>query len=201
MNLHKNKVFVQIGTYNGKDKFNLFARQFSPEKVILVEPNKSLEQIIKYNYRKVEHVYLESVAITAEKTGNVKLVVPNKLGYSDGHFTFIPMDGWGEDLKQMEVPSMTFQELCEKYQITHIHYLEIDTEGYDSEIIKSIDFNNIKIDYMQYEFWGFNKSYFVSYGKDAVKYGRRAMKSTRFMLESLGYKLTRVNGNVIAEYI
>lgn len=46
---------------------------------------------------------------------------------------------------------MTFMELCEWYEITDIHYLQIDTEGYDAEIIKSIDFAKVNIDIIKYE--------------------------------------------------
>ena len=58
--------------------------------------------------------------------------------------------------------SITFNSLCKKYFIKNIHYLQIDTEGFDSEIIQSIDFNNINIDIIRYEKWNFSTDCFTN---------------------------------------
>jgi len=86
----------------------------------------------------------------------VKLVIPhlsdpNKTinglhEYGHSLYSLIPMDDWGNEFLSIEAPSMTFEKLCDKYRLTDIQFLQIDTEGYDSEIIKSIDFSKINID-------------------------------------------------------
>ena len=53
MELQKNKVFVQIGTNDGFDEFNSIVRQYEPSLVILVEPNKLLNDRINYHYQGV----------------------------------------------------------------------------------------------------------------------------------------------------
>jgi len=45
----------------------------------------------------------------------------------------------------IRVPSMTFNTLCEHNNITKIDYLNIDTEGAEYDIIKSIDYSRIQI--------------------------------------------------------
>jgi FkbM family methyltransferase len=49
------------------------------------------------------------------------------------------------DIEEIDVKILVFNDLVEKYNINEIEYLFIDTEGYDYQIIKSIDFNEIKI--------------------------------------------------------
>jgi hypothetical protein len=44
--------FVQIGTNNGKDFFKNIVDFYKPSKIILVEPNKKLENDIKEAYKK-----------------------------------------------------------------------------------------------------------------------------------------------------
>ena len=46
---------------------------------------------------------------------------------------------------------LTFDELVRQYDVEHIDLLQIDTEGYDAEIIKSIDFSKIKPSIIRFE--------------------------------------------------
>jgi FkbM family methyltransferase len=46
----------------------------------------------------------------------------------------------------LEVEAYTLNDLCEKFNITHIDFVSIDTEGSENAIVKSIDFNKITID-------------------------------------------------------
>lgn len=203
MVVKENKVLVQIGTYNGcnkDDPFDKIVKSTSPSKVILVEPNKSLNDTIWNNYKGINNIFLENVAITREANrGLVKLVYPknkvngasvNGISYGEHNFSLLPMDDWGSDFEVLEAPSMTLNELCKKYRIKHIHYLQIDTEGYDAEIIKSIDFNRINIDIIKYEDWPFGENCFKGYGDKSKLYGKNGMRFVKSLLESLGYILT-----------
>ncbi len=198
----ENRVLVQIGTHTGvgrDDPFIGIAKTTSPSKVILVEPNILLNNMIWENYKGVKNVILENVAITKEENrGIVKLVYPksgedgvsvNGYSYGDHNFSLLPMDDWGDNFEVLEVPSMSFNELCEKHKIDHIYYLQIDTEGYDSEIIKSIDFDKIEIDTLRYEVWPFGKECFRRYGKKAKFYGKHGGQYVRERLQRLGYDI------------
>jgi FkbM family methyltransferase len=160
-------VVVQIGTNDGNDEFCrlCMSTRISLSKVILVEPNKDLNKFIEFHYAKIANKFIENVAITDVNTGMVKLYLPKELvdeektkkdeRYATGHFSLkIPTEYYGvktEAGKTIEVPSMTFEELCEKYSIKDIYFLQIDAEGYDEEIIKSIDFEKHNIHMIQYE--------------------------------------------------
>ena len=57
------------------------------------------------------------------------------------------MNDWGEkdDMVKITAKSITFDEICKVNNITNIEYLQIDTEGFDCEIIKMIDLKNTKL--------------------------------------------------------
>jgi FkbM family methyltransferase len=207
--IEQNKVMVQIGTNNGADEFNTVVKSSNPSKVILVEPNMKLNGEILKNYSGISNVFIENVAITEEDKGLVKLVIPKnhydrsgkrigKTNYIDKHYSLLPMDDWGSDFNEIEVRSMTFAGLCEKHGITEIGYLQIDTEGYDAEIIKSIDFSKIHIDVIKYEDWSFPVSCFTRHGDKAAKYGVNGMNEVAFMLKFLGYVISKESSDFLA---
>lgn len=202
------KTFIQIGTNNGNDEFNSIVRQETPNLVILIEPNSNLNNQIIENYSRLSdqidkdvNCVIENICITT-KSGPCKLVIPknevisddgNRYSYTDVHFSLLPMDDWGEEFITLEVDGITFSELCEKYSVTEIEYLQIDTEGFDTQIILSIDFDKIKIKKIKYEIWGFNpdKAY-TKYGEEGKKYGSAGMMEVEKKLTSLGYILSKV---------
>lgn len=184
------RTFVQIGTNRGNDAFCKLVKYSNADLTILVEPNASLITSIQKSYEGVANVFIENVAITKSEQGKVVLSRPNippRRGFSDAHYTLVPMDTWGNDLLRIEADSMTFMQLCEKHDLKHIFYLGIDTEGYDSEIINSIDFKSVSIDIIKYEIWPFDSSYFLKYGEDAKFYGLEAMENTEKLLIMEGY--------------
>ena len=206
--IKQNKVLVQIGTNNGDDAFNKIARFAHPSKVILVEPNASLNDKIRENYKGVS-VIIENVAITETDKGLIRIVKPvdmatrkgencNGLNYSDAHYSLIPMDDWGDNFDEMEVLSMSFMSLCAKYNLTDIHYLQIDTEGYDAEIIKSIDFDKVNIDMILYERWDFSEDCYKRHGEKGKEYGANGMNYISELLDRRGYALIRQRENILA---
>jgi FkbM family methyltransferase len=203
MILQHNKVFMQIGTNNGNDDFLKLVKRNKPSKIILVEPNKSCIPKIQNNYKGIENVFVENVAITKTDEGLVKLVIPkNKSVYGNPAtsvcYSLIPMDDWGDNFHSIEAHSMTFKSLCEKHGLSDIHYLQIDTEGYDSEIIKSIDFGQISIDYIKYEIWPFEETAFTRHGEESKLYGANGMKASLSLLESAGYSVIRDGDDMVA---
>jgi hypothetical protein len=51
------------------------------------------------------------------------------------------------------IDTITFDELCSKYNINNIKKLSIDCEGYDYSLINSIDFLKYKIEEINCEIW------------------------------------------------
>jgi FkbM family methyltransferase len=204
--IKQGKILVQIGTNNGNDAFNKIVRYANPTKVILVEPNAKLNNKIRENYKGID-IILENVIISNDN--NARLVHPKnkysksgkrigKLNYSDVHYSLLPMDDWGNDFDIINSPCISFMALCEKYSLEHIHYLQIDTEGYDAEIIKSIDFNKVKIDMIEYERWNFPENRFTRHGDKAKLYGVNGMRAVSNLLDKLGYIQISQDENILA---
>lgn len=53
--------------------------------------------------------------------------------------------------KVILINTFTFNEICKKYNITHIDFLSIDTEGSEEHIIRSINFDEIDIEVITIE--------------------------------------------------
>jgi len=196
------RVFIQIGTNDGRDDFNRLVKVVRPDRIILIEPNSIHNKSIRESYREVSNVYIENVAITTAP-GNVKLQHPrnfdgkarNGIQYSDSHFSLLPMKDWGKELDTIEVQGMTFMDLCKKYKVNHVEYLQIDTEGFDGKIIKSIDFGKVSISSIRYEYWDFAQECFE---EDQGTCGRDEMMEVSKYLEGLGYFITPLKGDMIA---
>jgi FkbM family methyltransferase len=43
---------------------------------------------------------------------------------------------------EIKVPGLTFDDICAKHGFSHLDLIQIDTEGYDFEIIKTINFDH-----------------------------------------------------------
>ena len=201
------RVFFQIGTNNGNDLFRELVIKEKPDMVILVEPNKLLINEIKQNYNNIENVHIYNNAIyynddevielyIAAKNGIMGTRADNGIIYDPGHFTLLPMNDWGNknDMVKITSTGITFDKICSSHGITNIDYLQIDTEGFDSEIIKMIDLSKYKINRIRFEKWGFNTECFTDYHKDkADELGVNGMNNAINKLKEYNYVLNDIN--------
>lgn len=203
------KVFFQIGTNNGNDGFRKIVYDVQPDIVILVEPNENLINEIRNNYNNIlnnGYVYIYNNAIYYNNNEDIELYIPSKNGimgeradngitYGHYHFSLVPMNDWGEknDMVKITAKSITFDEICKQLNITEIEYLQIDTEGFDSEIIKMIDLSKYKIKNIRFEKWTFNTDCFTRYNKDkANELGINGMNLAIEKLIAYNYKLQEI---------
>jgi len=200
------RVYFQIGTNDGNDLFNRKVRAEKPDLVILVEPNKDFEPIIRKHYEGVQNVFIFSKAIYYENKPDVSLFVPGKRGvfgsradngwtYSHLHFSLVPMNDWGskEDMVELKTSGIRFDTLCNVFGLTQIDYLQIDTEGFDSEIIKMIDFSKVDIRQIRYESWNFDPKEFTKYhGEKADHLGKNGMRDVEVKLTQAGFTLSSI---------
>lgn len=169
--------FLQIGGNDGfvNDPIFRFVK-ISRWKGIIVEPQKEVFiKRLKKTYRFDKNVILENLAIS-NVSGKRKLY---KLAISDARWatglaTFdrktletqihtkhverrAKSEGVGipeklEDyITYEEVECVTIIDLMEKHRLPRLDLLQIDTEGYDFEIIKTIDFSRFKPSLISFE--------------------------------------------------
>ncbi len=201
------KNYIQIGTNDGNDNFKNIVLKDKPDFIILVEPNSNLINDIKKNYNGIENVYIYNNAVYYNNNEDVELFIAAKDGiigkkadngilYSDLHFSLLPMNDWGEkkDMVKIKSKSITFDEICKKHNIINIDYLQIDTEGFDSEIIEMIDLTKYNIKKIRFEKWGFDTKCFTKYSEDlSYRLGINGMNNAKKKLISHGYKLTDIS--------
>jgi len=93
------------------------------------------------------------------------------------------------DIVEIEIEFITFDNLIKKYSIKSIDKLQIDVEGAEYEILKSIDFKTIEIKSIQFESKHFDGTF-----KEGPKLDEIKQK-----LKSQGYNLNQIdNENIIA---
>ncbi len=178
--LAKNKkdfFFIQIGGNDGysKDPIFKFVKKYR-WRGIIVEPQKIVfENQLKKIYKIERQIFLENVAI-GKKPGIKKLY---KISISESRWAtglasfnkktieyqikrnYVAGRAKREGIKLPRNTSdyITYENVCcatlgnivEKYNINRLNLLQIDTEGYDFEIIKTIDFDKLRPEMISYE--------------------------------------------------
>ena len=200
------KVFFQIGTNTGDDRFRNLCIKHKPTMIVLVEPNKIHLESIKKLYSGFNNVNIFSNAIYYEDNKEIELYLPavdgvygnkaeNGHTYTSGEFSLIPMNDWGEkkNMIKMTAKTITFDTICKKLNITDIAYLQMDTEGFDSEIIQMLDLNKYNIKYIRYEKWNFLEDRFTRYNENKEKLGINGMRIVEEKLKKNGYTLKDIS--------
>ncbi len=160
---------MEIGANDGKQHDHLRPHVLArPWRGILVEPVPYVFARLRENYAGLERVILENVAI-AERDGRLPFyhlapAAPGERGtlpvWYDGtgsferavverHARHIP--DLQRRLVRTEVPSMTFASLCRKHGVRRVDLLAVDTEGYDAEVLRSVDWGTYRPRLVVYE--------------------------------------------------
>lgn len=173
-NFKKDVFFIQIGSNDGVsgDSINKYVNQYDWQG-LLVEPVSYLFEKLKQNYSTHKsRLFFENSAVSSEdgeaifyrlKTDND----PNLPGWYNELGTFNKevilkhknhISGFDDLLIEEKIKTISFNSLLQKYNIKNVDLIQIDTEGYDFEIIKLINFKNINLDIILFEHLHLKKS-------------------------------------------
>jgi FkbM family methyltransferase len=152
--------FLQIGAHDGVsyDPIHDYVRQFH-WKGLLVEPQPAIFQKLTENYAAEKQLLFENSAI-APQDGTIELHCfahasaedhASMLTSTRKHYLALNGDGHRGALKTITVPALSLESLLAKHRVERVNLLQIDTEGFDFEIIKMIDFQRIKPEIIHYE--------------------------------------------------
>lgn len=163
---HPGAFVIQIGSHDSS-QLDPIRRHIETRgwRGILVEPIPEVFERLKANYAHVEGLIFENVAI-APHDGSMELhYVPqtDEAGLPPwydalasfhrdvllSHRKFIP--DIEDRIRTREIVSMTFDSLCTKHAISAVDFIQIDTEGYDYEIVKLIDLDRFQPALLQVE--------------------------------------------------
>ena len=198
---------VVIGAHTGQYLKETISK-YSGKNILLVEP-------VPYNYEVLEKEYSENENFFICK--NAVLDISNKQ-----NFFFVKKDSikklgkhWAtgigsfdkdhilghkgkrfnindEDIQEIEIDFIRFDELAKKYSIKSIDKLQLDVEGAEYKILNSIDFHKVRI----------NEIFFESKHFDGTFIEGKKLEETKKMLETNGYILEKVDSeNILARKI
>lgn len=157
--------FIQIGANDGKtgDPFYELVLKYNL-KGILVEPVPYLFERLKSNYKDQSEVVFENAAIgnperklkfyRLEETPGLP-IWHNQIGSFRKEVVLrheFAIPNIKELILEEDVNIISFDDLLKKYNLSYVTILFIDTEGYDGEIIRSINFSKCSIDCILFEF-------------------------------------------------
>jgi FkbM family methyltransferase len=153
--------FVQIGANDGVDALREFVGIYNCSGLV-IEPLPDLFETLRRVYLPFPNVVPVNVALHAtEPTATLYRIDPAKLAelnlpWVAGLGSFSP-----EHARRLSIPPEAvvkeqvacahLMDILVRYQALDAHVLQIDTEGYDAEIIKMIDFARFRPVLIRYE--------------------------------------------------
>lgn len=161
---HKGSL-IQIGANDGvtSDPVIRIIQDFKIPS-LLIEPQPEMFKRLKATYANIPYVKFENCAV--DKVDGVKdffYVQPDVKGYpawATGIASFDKntllkhrrvLPDLANNLKKTEVPTFTFDNLLKKHGIEKVLLLQIDAEGYDYELLKSINLSGTIPKLIHYE--------------------------------------------------
>ena len=146
--------FVQIGAFDGVgDDWLRTLIASNHWRGILVEPQAEAFRKLQETYADQSQLIFRNVAIGA-KTGEVTMYSlrtgPSQVTSFDYQHVVRHLKRTA-DIVQISVPCLTLHDLLAEAGCATLDFLQIDAEGYDAEIIRSIDFLALKPSIIRYE--------------------------------------------------
>ena len=180
--------------------------KYKNDNILLVEPVPYNFKILNENFQNEKNIFICTNAVFSEnKTEKFYFVredsIP-KLGkhwasgigsFSKEHLLNHKSKRFNikeEDIDNLDVEFITFDKLVKNFEIGSIKKLQIDVEGAEFEILKSIDFKKININQIQFEFKHFDGTFLEG----------PKLKIIKEKLVKNGFQLTQIDKeNILAE--
>lgn len=147
------KTLVQIGSNIGNDHFFHYCDQLKdPHNIHLIEPNPELIPELQKNYTNLHilhNICFHNIGIVTEiYNDNILYLYDNHT-----HSSLLRRKSYDKSLKQIIFTPVLFDDFCILNKIETIDLLSIDTEGFDYEILYSLNINKINILKIYFELW------------------------------------------------
>jgi len=149
---NKNNGFlVDIGAADGQTNSNTKKLIDIGWSGLLVEPNKKNFDKISELYKGNDKIKKENLGCSDKTINNVKFFIDKndemeQCSTFSEEFSINVKNYYNCEYVETVSNLIKTSDLFKKHKIDYIDFLSIDAEGYDSLIIKGIDFNNVSVD-------------------------------------------------------
>ena len=195
---------VVLGAHTGEYLKDLI-KNYINSKILLVEPVPYNFELLEKEYKAFENIIICKKAIlNCRKKDNFYYVKKDsilKLGkhwasqigsFDKNHILNHRNKRFKiqeEDIQQIDIEFITFEDLMMKYSINLVDKLQIDVEGAEYEIMKSIDYKKIRINNIIFEAKHFDGTFVEG----------KKLQEVKEILISNGYTLKKVDKeNILA---
>lgn len=143
---YRNGVFIEVGAYDGIAQSNtMLLEELYGWTGILIEPSEVLFPILSRNR---PNARCFQCALGSFQENNT---------YVYGDFNGTPMSSVGgkrlNNSPNIRVFVRSLQSILDEVRLQHINFFSLDTEGYELNILKGIDFSKTIFDYMLIEIY------------------------------------------------
>ena len=156
---YKNGFFMDVGAHDGISINNtLYFEKYNNWTGINIEPIKKVFENLKINRPNSinlncavcnndgETDFYNNIGYTEMISGIINNFDPRHLQRLNRE-----NEQMGSNTEIIKVNTKKIETICDNHNIAHIHYLSIDVEGAEFEVIKSINFNKVFIDVIGFE--------------------------------------------------
>lgn len=155
----KNGFFMDIGAHDGISINNtLYFEQTHNWNGVNIEPIKEVYDTLVINRPGCININsaISNTNGTADficNKGYTEMLSGLKKNYDHRHLDRLNRENhqMGSTTQIITVNTRTVESICDEYNIKHINYLSIDVEGAEFDVIKSINFDKVFIDLIQFE--------------------------------------------------
>jgi FkbM family methyltransferase len=142
-NLGTNKFFVEAGGSDPEDQSNTSFLEKNGWRGLVVEPKLNFNDMYK-RYR--PNTILENYVLVSND---------HVEDYIEGDFSHYMIGGvlniHNKSWNPKPYPAIQLSKLLNKHQITEVHFMCLDVEGYEEQVLKGIDFDEVMIHVLDVE--------------------------------------------------
>ncbi len=190
-------IFVQIGAHDGLhgDHIHPFVKKYH-WRGLLVEPQPVIFQRLLANYADEPQLSFENVAV-AQRNGEAILYTFKKSPDLPDHASMLASfnrnalvyngHNYKGEIEEIRVPTLDLDTLLTKHRIDKFDLLQIDTEGFDHEILKLLPYYLYKPEIIHFESAFLNPERKKECGQLLHKLGYRALT---IGIDTIAYKQT-----------
>lgn len=191
----RNSKLIVIGANDGFSFDDLF-QSLDPKSVngIVIEPSAKYFEKLRVNLKEFVGlkfircaIYNRNIKLKLFQLNDSGLGKLPEWGQGLGSFSkdhLLKFEGLVEDDLEFEyVDGFSFHTIVDRFALNRVDYLQVDTEGYDGEILKMIDFNTFQTKMIKFEIANMEQ----------IEINEVVNK-----LSDLGFVLNKVKGDMVA---